>query len=475
MDDHTAYYLLMVKEFFHRFGSVTYRKVPICKHLYYQFLGFINNRWGLKWSNENLSYIQEGIENVRDVDVYGWTDEPYVFDPHPGGTILMRGGIGDIASDFMPKERCFLLSPSQSEVETIKLNRPDLVAHNIEIFYQPIPPAAIHQLNFKIIQTVTEHKNDPVFGSEVFLKWLLEKVPDIIQRFDVVQRLIEEHNVGAVLTASSIHWFGSTLNLLARINRIPSITLQHGIIADSQLLCHTPILATKKSVWGEENSDWFTHYGFPLSRVSVHGSPRFDIIFNKQWAGKEKLCRILNISPDRHIAVYATQPLGGGKIRLMVPTVLNGLTDIENLFVIILLHHSEKSPAVYENLAAGFSNCRVIPFGHISLYDALSGADLFITCFSTAAIEAMLFRVPVITVEPFSTNFSYGEAGASQRAGTSEELQNIATRLFHEQSFRESTIQQYQPFIKHVCIPDGSSSQRLMTEVENLCNQGGVM
>ena len=108
----------------------------------------------------------------------------------------------------------------------------------------------------------------------------------------------------------------------------------------------------------------------------------------------------MQIDPAYKIAVYATQPLGGARIREVAATTLNGLNKIEDLFVLIMLHPYERKE-LYQQLAAGNERCRVFAFGEVSLYDALNAADLFVTSFSTAALEAMMFNVPVVTVEPF--------------------------------------------------------------------------
>lgn len=474
MNKHTSYYAVMLRRFFDIYRDLTYLKVPICKHIYFQFLGFINHRWGLKWSEENLDYVRNEIDLIQESEVFDWADEPYPCKANPDGTFLMRGGFGDLAAAHLPIERCFLLSPNQAELDVIKMNRPDLHSHNIEEFYRPNSNSdALRKLTAKCTKLVQESSGDPVFGSPDFLKWLSDKLPDIVIRFEAVQRLIDDLNVAAVLTVSSIHWFCSALNLLARANYIPSITLQHGIITDSQLFCHTPILATKKAIWGESTRQWYQKYGTPSSRLTVTGSPRFDIIFSREWGGRERLLQLTEIDPKYRIAVYTTQPLGGAKIRTVAPIVINGLKTIENLFLLIMLHPNEK-PELYQQLAADFPNCRVLRFGTISLYHALSGADLFITCFSTAALEAMHFQLPVVTVEPFEPNFSFGDWGASQVVRTEKELHQVTEQLLTDDEFRKKSIARYQQFHRDFCIPDDSAAKRLINELVKISTEGGI-
>jgi hypothetical protein len=471
MDEQTAIYSIILRRFFNCFQNVTYHGALLSKYYYYQFLYYAMGRWSIPWLKENLSSWQEEIETMADSEVYHWSDEPYVYDPHPDGIILMRGGFGDIASLYLPKERYVLLSPNQAEVDVIKLNRPDLTARNIQSFYRE-NPKAVESLNRQITQIVTEQKGDPVLGSPDLLKWLTTQTPGIVRVFDAVQLLFENLNVGAVLTISSIVWMDSALNLIAKANRIPSLTLQHGIIADSGFFCNIPVSATKKAVWGKAISEWYQKFGFPESRMAVVGSPRFDVIFNRKWCGKEKLHQMLGIDPAKKVAVYAT----GTDMDTIVPIVLDGLKDIPDLFLVLSLHPSESSLVThYQQLTAGYPNCKVVQFGHISLYDSLSGADFFITHCSTAAYEAMLFKLPVITVEPSAPPFiSYGDLGASIRVTNSAELNQVANRLISDESFRSNAVNQYQDFLSRYCIPDGSGAKRLFDEIQLLSSTGGI-
>ena len=84
------------------------------------------------------------------------------------------------------------------------------------------------------------------------------------------------------------------------------------------------------------------------------------------------------------------------------------------------------------------------------MYDALNAADLFVTSFSTAALEAMMFNVPVVTVEPFPPNFSYSKSGAVFAARTAEELAGLARRILTEVDFRRAVLAKARPFLEEV-------------------------
>ncbi len=470
MNEQTSYWGVLLQRFFNVFQQITYRGVAICKYLYYPFLYYATNHWTLTWAKENIPGMAEQIKQFDLSQIYRWADEPYRYDAHPDGMILMRAGFGDIASVYLPKERYFLLSPNQAEVDIIRANRPDLDPHNIQEFYRE-NPLALAELNHRIEQVINEHQNDPILGSDELLKWFYRQTPEVIRVFDAFQSLFETYNVGGVLTISSIVWMDCALNLIARTNRIPSVTLQHGLILDRDLFCHTPISATKKAVWGTAVQDWYRNTGYPESRIAVVGSPRFDVITNRQWSNKNDLCKKLGIPSDKKIMTYAT----GTDRNALVPLIVEGLKTIPEIFLVLSLHPSE-APILnqYQQLIGDYADCRVVRYGEIGLYDTLSGSDFFITHCSTAGLEAMLFKLPVITIEPSPPPFSYGDLKASLKVSNADELHQVVKRLIADSNFREQAVQQYQPFISRYCIPDGEASQRLFAELQSLLANGGT-
>lgn len=468
MDQQNTYYSRLLQQFFNQFQSVVYHGVPICHFVYRQLMSHLN----FSWAKKNPVIFQAILKEppVKESDLFHWFDQPYPYDAHPDGVILMRGGFGDIATAHLPKERILLISPNQAEVELIKLNRPDLTSQSIDKYYRE-NPVAIQTLNHHLAEVIRQNAKHPIWGSAGLLQWFMKKTAEIVRILDAVDSLFKGLNIGAVLTVSSTYSMDGALNLIARANRIPSFTLQHGLMADNDLFAHIPILATKKMVWGKATQDWYQRFGYPTSRVTVTGSPRFDIIFQKKWLNKAKLCQVLQIPTTQKIVVYATQIL---RIAQTVTSiVLEGLTNIPNLFIIILLHPGE-NPHPHQELVKKYANCKVVQFGHISLYDALSGSDLFVTCYSTAALEAMLFKIPVVTVEPSRPTFSFGALGASLQVTNATELKQVVTRLISDGVFKSQAIVRYQKFISDYCVPDGEASKRLFQEVKSLCHTGGI-
>jgi hypothetical protein len=470
MDEQNAFYAVLLRRFFHEFQSITYQGVPICKFVYYTIM----KHWDLELAKQNPAYfrnLQDEMNRLSDSETYSQLDEPYIYEPHPDGIILMRGGFGDLASLFLPKERFFLVSPNQAEVKVIGLNLPGFMAHNIQDDFRE-NPAAVKSLNQQIARIFTSLKDDPLLGNPILLEWFNRTMPAIVSMLDAVQSLFEKLNVGSVLTISSCYSMDGALNLIARANRIPSLTVQHGILDECNLFYNFPILAAKKVVWGSKIRSIYQKFGVPESRIAVVGSPRFDVIVNQKWWGKEKLCQMLQIDPTKKIAVYATQIFHFAQT--ITPVVLEGLKSIPDIFLLILMHPGD-NPLPHEELVKGYSNCRLIRFGHVSLYNALSGADCFITYYSTSAFEAMYFRIPVITVEPTPPRFSFGELGASLKVVNAAELQQTLIHLLAEETFRINAVNRYQKFIASYCIPDGLASKRLFDEVELLCRTGGTI
>ena len=469
MNEQITFYSVMLRRFYHRFQNINHRGVSIPRLLSFRYLVYVNQFRQDLQCKEHLPYWREEIDRLDETKIYDWSDEPYIYDAHPGSVILMRGGFGDIAASHLPKNRFFLISPNQSEVDLIKLNRPDLVSHSITNYYRE-NPKAVSTLTAQIAQTINKSQDDPILGAPELLEWFKGILPEAISYLDAIQLLIDTNNIGAVLTISSTYSMDGAMNLVARANRIPSFTLQHGIIAEENLYAHIPILATQKMIWGNTSHTWFQNFGYPESRLSVIGSPRFDEIFNRKWWGKEKLHQVLKIDPSHQIIVFTAQIFHYNQI--VAPVLLEGLKNIPGITVLMILHPGD-DPVPHEQLAEGYPNCKVIRSGHISLYDALSGADLFITYFSTSAFEAMLFKLPLVTLEPVPPTFSLGDQNVSLKATNAAELHNLIKKLLSDKSFRAKNIENYQKFLADFCIPDGLSGKRLFEAIEKTCQDGG--
>lgn len=469
MNEQNTFHCLLLQHFFAEFQEVSYRGVPVTKYVYYRLLrDFYRHP---DWTAENFPNWQKEVARLTESEVYGWADEPYRCDPHPDGVIIMRGGFGDIASLHLPKERFLLLSP-QTEADIIQLNRPDLEAHAVESYFQEnrSAEAALYDQIAAVVRRLPE---DPILGGPDLLEWFRQRIPDIVRVVDAVYLLFEKVKVGAVLTISSIFWLDSALNLVAKANQIPSFTLQHGLIDDLSLVAHLPLLAAKKLVWGEATLQWYQKYGYPESRIAIVGSPRYDVIFNRNWYGKEKLRQKVGAAPHQKIMVYAT----GTARDITAPLILEGLKAIPEVFLIISLHPSEDQTIdAYEKITAGYANFKIVRgSSEISLYDSLSGADFFITHCSTAALEAMLFNLPVITVEAAEPHFSYGNAGASLKVSDAVELAQVVKRLVSDEVFKQKALERYREFLVSYCIPDGLASKRLFAEIERLTRSGGTL
>ena len=185
MDESVAYQGIILRRFFNEFSSIIYRGVPICKYIYYPFWQYISRRCNFTLAQKNWPSLISQMNNINESEIYHWFDDPYCYDPHPNGRVLMRGGFGDIASLYLPHEQFVLLCPNQAEVDLIKTNRPDLTAHNIEHYYRE-NSAAVESLNQQITELIGGQKDDPILGSPDFLSWFKSTMSNIVRVLDAV-------------------------------------------------------------------------------------------------------------------------------------------------------------------------------------------------------------------------------------------------------------------------------------------------
>lgn len=88
-----------------------------------------------------------------------------------------------------------------------------------------------------------------------------------------LEAAIVKHRPRAVVVASDQHRYGVLACRAARRLAVPSVVLQHGVVADP--VGYTPPRATHYAVFGNSSRRFFISAGVPDSRVHIVGFPRF--------------------------------------------------------------------------------------------------------------------------------------------------------------------------------------------------------
>jgi len=156
-------------------------------------------------------------------------------------------------------------------------------------------------------------------------------------------------------------------------------------------------------VWGQYWKKLLEGIGnVPPNHVRVIGNIRSEVIPHLKKMDSRKRILIPQAGSNR-IILYATQPFRDTSWTIQVASgIFNAIKLERDCHVLIKMHPSENNEELYKSLAedAGLDNyCFSSP--DIDLYEYLFYSDLLITSFSSVIYEAALFKIPIVSYDPY--------------------------------------------------------------------------
>ncbi|MBU0596314.1 hypothetical protein KJ567_06495 [Candidatus Bipolaricaulota bacterium] len=193
-----------------------------------------------------------------------------------------------------------------------------------------------------------------------------------------------------------------------------------------------PIDADWILCWGKYSADYFVRRGIPRERVIEVGKMGVDEFALPSTERQGSLRRELSIPPGAPIALYADQsyqPSWAAKAPLDYTTrnldrLVAAASVLPGVWFLVRVHPKlgmndvhEPPDAIQRRVnrlrQAGLPNILATPL-HYSLEDCFAIADLFMSSYSTTAVEAMLHGLPVLLLN-FTGKSGYWPDLASRR------------------------------------------------------------
>lgn len=251
---------------------------------------------------------------------------------------------------------------------------------------------------------------------------------------------------------------------IARAYGLPSITMQHGFISHNDTNWHYADV-DRILCWGKEPYEELLRKHHPPEKLKIIGSPILDNINISTTQRREDSIILVALSGHGHM-------VGRQEHEADVIRILQAAQKMPNHRWVFRLHPKDH-PAFYlqkiEEMRAA-TYCSVVPSSKaLSIHQQLQDTSVLITVSSTVAVEAMIHRVPVITLGRNSlTNPSFVNAGATCNVLSGEDLvtalQNILSKG-EDASISRNAFQYAQDFFGPM---DGEATQRAAQEVVRL-------
>ncbi|KAB8135800.1 hypothetical protein F9U64_11065 [Gracilibacillus oryzae] len=254
--------------------------------------------------------------------------------------------------------------------------------------YEKNIEANISLVQKEAIKLLNKYKDHHLYGHNTFRKWLLNNLKVVMIQIDATRRFLKHIAVSCVIVSTTHSYINRILAIVAASKGIPTICMQHGIIASE--LGYLPKIAAIDAVYGQYEKDWFINNGAPKGSVEVIGHPRFDQISQQSNVPQRLFQSKLGLDPKKKTVMFAVRGQEDVDQWRKLIQFLSQKLDIN----IVIKNYPSRSP---HQLTKEFPN--VYSTMHYPLYDIFANVDAVIAYPSTVGLEALISKKPVFILD----------------------------------------------------------------------------
>ena len=244
--------------------------------------------------------------------------------------------------------------------------------------------------------------------SSHFITYFKKRALEFVKEIQLTKELLNKFQFSFILLHSEMGPNEKILLQLAKLKKIPTFLLQHGLISDSvdsydHNVYHgvVPIESDHAIVWGKVNEDYFRHIGISEEKIHTVGTPLFDNL------------KVLNSidSQEGYVLLATSGPANAVTFDLTIEIIEKNIENIKKIAKIVVSHNKKlvvklhPSPEEYDPskiLRKINPEIEIIKTGNIA--ELIKKCILFIVIdVSTSIIDAHLLRKPVLSVGVWRT------------------------------------------------------------------------
>ncbi|WP_025026604.1 hypothetical protein [Caldalkalibacillus mannanilyticus] len=480
-----AHYMLrygLTKELFEIFRKLKFRGIEIPLTMIRSFHLYIRPLVNANMENEErVSDLQarHGLYTMTDIQTklvrYPKVKSNFAQDSSRK-MITMPARLVSFAIDQFSDTPILLIITTEKERQD--LQNMVLPAH-IEVFDYPnevkkveVPPDTLARYKKRAERRLYKVRKHRVFGSSTFKVWFMRQLVHGLKVITLLDDLLQKKPIRTMIDHVEIVNPGTTLALLAHKYNLTFVNAPLMLITDRSLL---PTRAHHYIAWGRNYYHWFMERGIPASKIKILGNLNFEYEIKNQiptW-DKKKLCQYLSIPPDHLVVTFTTQPYENSVNSTVMNWIKQATSSLPITFLIKPHPNDRFSYSPYQTNPL----IRKIP-EELTLYDVLNSSDILLTISSNTAIEAALFRLGILVLQPplayhyesnnnsFNQHLVHAQAGIPIYSGV--ELEEELGKLSRDSEYKQKLIQQGRMFLRNTLLSSESTSKQIRRWIESL-------
>ncbi|MFD2670599.1 UDP-N-acetylglucosamine 2-epimerase [Marinicrinis sediminis] len=439
--------LMRTASFFKYYGHIRYRSVPVARAMFYAF----HRKEMKRLSKRRLRAYPNMKARKRKLYTQLIRTEPLrrlPYRPHPrlpGKIIYSPHAVQGISVHPRTSIVCGQLRSDR------KMLGRSQVPFCIPAQMRPLNKKSYRILLRHIRRTMRNKRVPSYLRTRSFYRWMAAQLVDVMRIIDGTERLMRKNRIKGVVQHSTVHPLGYILMHMAKQRGIRTINLQHGLNDDYQLMSS---YVHYYVAWGSMHKKRLTLLGVPARKIALIGSPRFDVIYRRKWLHKAQLARKLKYSAKKFVFVYPEQPLNIRKNRAALRLIVRSLTPYRRKVILIVKKHPrQRKSTLSRHTLRKLRYIRQITHRHLHLYHLLKGSNAVIVQFSTAGIEAMLFRRPTIALAMYKNTlkheFSYYASSRWITSARGQRQMNAITRkMISSKRYRNAVLRKQNRYLR---------------------------
>ncbi len=259
---------------------------------------------------------------------------------------------------------------------------------------------------FKELSEKSKFRKKMVFNdinfADVFFKFMPRfserDWPEFVFLIEMLLKEFKEKKPCAVVVWEDWIPFERICVLLAKKINAKSVVVQHGLFSANTnqpdfIRGFAPVVADKIAVWGPHYKKNLEKKMVPGKKISITGSPRFDVLYNKKTNGYS-FRKSIGVSKKEKLVVLVTQPVEKNKVLPIeiASAAMEAVKEIKNTKLVIKIHAFENKKD-YAKIITN-SKGKAILLNKTDLHRLINCADAVIAISPIIGLEAMALKKP---------------------------------------------------------------------------------